>query len=236
MAGPVLAAFLVLLFVSCDQGPGTAPKEEQCRAVAGDVIQPLAKGNYWQKVKHAVPESTVIDTIRSSIEGVLPVNVNDNTYNAYKRKRNGGFERLFWNGPKGLYTLGMIASNDTMRIEPKLKYKYPVSVGEEWHTLNIQWDKFNGVTIRDTLTYEAVKTGEKFITQLDTFDTVVYHWYAQQALPDVSSYWHIFEYYAPGIGHVGTRLYSHEDTSYSYGDREEMDLRTETELIDYCLK
>lgn len=240
--GLAIGLCCALLFVSCEDSPVGEKEPEQCRARAGDVIQPLSKGNYWQRAHERGVGS---DTNRTLVDDTMQVEIDGNSYTASILKSTnpttGSVEeesRLLWNGPKGLYTLGMIGPKDTLLIKPHLQYKYPVSAGETWQSLLMVYRDLEGeVEIADTLTTKASRTSEKLVTPLDTFDTVVYHNFARQS-PHVSSYHHFFEYYSPGIGHVGEKLYSHPDSTLLYRNRNEdrnTNIDVITNLIDYCL-
>jgi hypothetical protein len=171
---------LAVLLAACDlfgeDDPGEKPLDTS-------VLRPLAEGNYWQRVQHVYTDGeideTFTDTGRIVVEAVRPVQVAGTSYTAAVVRviLPGEIpERVAvpeWNGPEGLYKLGLYAPDDTVLTAPQLLYKYPVEVGERWAVPRLVYDPYAGeITVRDTLLYTCVATDEPFETPLGTFEAV----------------------------------------------------------------
>lgn len=231
--------------MSCSKSPVAIQKQNPCRSILEDVLEPHAKGNFWERVQYAYSggqiEPGLTDTGRIVIENVTALTVEGMTYKVgvgrviLPGELPEPATSLFWNGPNGLYSLGLIAPEDTVITEPRLRYKYPVSVGESWATYTLIYDPFDKkISVKDTLTYTCVAINEPFITPVDTFNTIVYHYY-YKPVDDVLEYWHTFQYFSPGVGPVGTEVYGSFDTTYSYANRKFNDQKLRLEMTDYCL-
>jgi len=238
-------SFIFLFIFSCINSSTDNNEENECRPIAEDVLEPHAAGNFWERVQLAYSdgdiETGLTDTGRIVIEKLLPVEIGGISYKVgvsrviYSGNISGEDANLSWNGPTGLYSLGMIAFDDTLIVEPYLRCKYPVEVGEHWPVYITSYDPYeSNFFVKDTLTYTCVKKNEPFITPIDTFNTIVYHYFYKPA-DDVISYWHTFQYYSPGIGPVGTEVYSSFYTTYSYENRKLRELKFRLQMIDYCL-
>ena len=233
------------LFFSCCKSPTGNNKGDECKKFVEGILYPLAEGNYWARQLQSYyagqlePEWT--DTVRIIVEEMLPVKVGGGAYLTgmirvvYRGDIPDLTGILRWNGPQGFYTLGMVAPTDTFITEPVLEYKYPVEVGESWQVPVLVYNPYEGgIFFGDTLTYACAAEDEPFATPLDTFQTVVYHYY-YHPVEDVLAYWHFFQYVAPGVGPVGTAGYSSFDSDYLYEQRQLRDLIFTYTLIDYCL-
>jgi len=234
---------LILVFSSCSPIDNT--DEEDCLKFVEGYIQPIAEGNFWVREQLAYSGSQIepglTDTGRIVIEKMVSISLNDTVYLAglqrliYPGDISKEVANLYWNGSAGLYYLGMMAPNDTLFLKPGIRYKYPVDVGESWSVQSYSYDPYeNKIYIADTLIYTCVAQDEPFITPLDTFNTIVYHFY-YKPVEDVLSYWHAFQYFSPGIGPVGTEIYSSFDTTYSYESKNLRELKFRLQMIDYCL-
>lgn len=108
-----------------------------CDSTDSDVqIVPLQIGNSWTYVNTQLDIDGNIrhDTITYNIitkEHVIS-DGRETTVFVETSSYNAGLQRLWTNGAKGYYRVGMRALDDSI-IHPKsLFYKYPVSVGEVW--------------------------------------------------------------------------------------------------------
>jgi hypothetical protein len=145
------------------------------------------------------------------------------------------YSNLMFNDENGLYYAGF-SYNDTIgTYNPQLVYKYPVEIGENWqvneYNLSMRFPYYSGISQRQK--YTCVAKDEIFVNDVDTFLTTVYHhcnlWTGHMF------HSHTFEFFAYGIGKVGSESYYSEDTTYIFSERKSEDLHFSEHLIDYCL-
>jgi hypothetical protein len=215
----VRAPFVGLsLLVSCTNNPITSNPSEN------EVLLPLSSGNSWFYVTYTYMGDSVIpgltDSNRTTIIGQTIVYHNGQQYDvsiaAFFYPSNAAqpvdSKWLYWNGNDGLYILGGLASKDTL-IDKLLYLKYPVARGDTWIAPHLTYDLIlNRFFVDDTLSYNCVSTDEELVTPAGTFQCYVYH-HRIRPEEDVLEYWDYYEYYALGIGKVGTIIRSSLDGS-----------------------
>ncbi|MCH8838988.1 MAG: hypothetical protein IIA60_14535 [Candidatus Marinimicrobia bacterium] len=233
--------FLSIAFIlaGCEEPPD---EPEPCLPVAGDVLLPIAEGNYWTSEQinwgDGQIEEGFEDTGKVVIEKMMTIQFEGTEYQVGVRNVHfpvdlkSDLNWLFWNGPDGLYFMGGVSSFDSLTTKV-LQLKYPVEVGESWMVPRMVYD--GTFRVADTVAYVCVDTDAPYETPLGTFQCVVYS-YSIKPAEDVLDLWHYFAYYAPGVGRVGTLIYSSPEAAYPYHSRDIFDLSWETILFDYCLK
>jgi len=241
----ILSLILLILFIGCPDSPNNNDENEDCLKYVEGFLEPISEGNYWEREQLAYYagqiDSSLTLTGRIVIERIISLLINNTVYLVglqrviYPGDIPNAVANLLWNGPNGLYYLGMIAPDDTLILEPSIRYMYPVDVGENWPVQCYDYDPYEKkIYLSDTLVYTCVAQNEPFITPIDTFNTIVYHYYYHPA-EDILEFWHSFQYFSPGIGPVGTEVYSSFDTIYPYKSRNVKDLDLIIRLTDYCL-
>ncbi len=204
-------------------------------------IKPIVIGNSWKFSKYLISE-THPDTMKEIIYSIEEFKIEGKKYNAgiahksfYSINYINDISEIQWNGQDGLYTLGSLSQDDTILFSPKLKYKHPVKIGEEWeypllnHLYYLETNEFS-----DTLNIKCVETDYIISTQLDTFKTIVYY-YSLRPYPDIHCKNHYFLYFCPEIGKIREEYYSSPKSDYNFKQRDEADLKIRYNLIEYHL-
>jgi hypothetical protein len=208
-----IRSFILLFFCSllstCTHVSGPEQPDEQTSLG----IIPLKVGYYWNYATFALSEDSSIgpqngsakfEIVRISINPTGGetlfhwADVNPNT------NRPSDFEWLYRNQSDGLYMFGGKMPTDSIftRI---LLYKFPVAKGETWMSPHLVYDLLQmRYTIPDTLVYKCVDADAEFDTPVGVFSCTVYYHRIIDNEGDVVSTQDLYEYYAKGVGHVGT--------------------------------
>ncbi len=242
-----LLIFMISIFmIYCEENPNKHEKKEECIKYGGDYIKPIELDNYWifsqKSYANGEPDYRDPDTLKEIIESMIEVKIGNIDYIGrvsqmiYPDNNYREVSAIQWNGPKGLYDLGMITPTDTFLIEPILRYKYPVNIGEKWNVSVISYGYDDErISIIDTMTIRCVAKDYQFITPVDTFRTIVYY-YAKEIAEGALYLRHCFMYYCPGISMVGAEFYQSTDSIYYFDQKITDEMHIRIELIDYCLK
>lgn len=232
---------LILVFFNCTEFEPTI-EEEECLKLGGDVLLPLDKGNEWSEVQHRYYRGQIndssTDTFINKIEEIISINYDGENYDVGVQRRYNSegqpspLNKLYWNGPDGLYYMGSFAEGDTL-LNKMLYLKYPVEVGDSWRYPRNFFDGRN--TIVDSVQVSCVDINVLFETPADTFRCIVFQ-YTIRPQFDVLARWHYFTYFTPGVGQVGNLIYSTPYNEYNYNDRQIEDLKWKSAIFDYCIK
>ncbi|MBN2279327.1 MAG: hypothetical protein JXQ65_01980 [Candidatus Marinimicrobia bacterium] len=226
---------LISMFISlCDDSPSKSIEEYKC-----EYLYPIKSGNYW-KYSKAINENKNPDTMKIFIQSTFDLNIEEEQFNAgiqqnlfHSLNYSNDFSTIMCNTDDGVYSLGSIYLNDTITINPILKFKYPVELGDKWefpvlnHFYYSETQKF-----LDTTYVECIAENFDINTPVDTFSTIVYYYSLSQG-SDVQCLSHYFYYFSPGFAMVALEIYSSPDSIYSFDNRDSQDLNTKYELIDY---
>ncbi len=199
---------IALLSISCDS---SSPAEKERILVCTQdpvprVLMPLEVGNFWDLVAQR-HDGTVVDTLRTiittklspekyGIEGAFvaeeynfsdPLNV---------------WRKLIWkNEPDGLLLAGLIRDADTV-ITNFRKYPFPATSGDTFYSYVVDSSNVPGELVRvDSTEWSVFSVGHLVSTPVREFSTVVFKYYRESPLFDVSGD-NIYEQVAPGIGVV----------------------------------
>lgn len=243
----------LLMFATCaDKSPTTNSDENNdhplraiCEPYSGPGQYPLDEGNYWIFEWQHFFEGKFIetDTIRAAITGLYASTYNDTDYCIsveqfylnYPDDVPNGPGDLFMNRADGLYYMGYIHADTT--VVPRLKYKFPVQVGDSWLSTEISGfgTPWSPRSYPAEINYRCVAVDEPYVTPLETFNCIVYA-YTPDVLHDAPKRWHYFDYFVPGIGLVGMEAYFAPGMTYIWDDRLLGQLGTLSLLIDYGVK
>ncbi len=207
---------LVLWFAACSDHQ-TSPSKSR-------VIQPLSTGTSWSYVSYTYVGDSLVagltDSTKQAIVGSASIACEGRQlfvglmafFYGSADTPAVNLRWLYWNGADGLYNLGGFGSEDTL-ILSVLNIKFPAAQGDSWRVPHLVFDVLlRKFTVRDTLVYSCISTGDQLATPVGTFDCHVYH-YRIRPEDDVSEYWDYYDYYAPDIGKVGTVIRSSYDGS-----------------------
>ncbi len=196
-----------------------------------NVLLPLQKGNYWvYETSHyteGVLDSHSTSTAIETIEDIIKYNYEGDDYNiAVSSIRLGNYPPnsshwLQWNGTKGLYFFGGISHSDSL-IEKQLQYKYPVKAGDSWETNIFEYDGSTGTfyVLDEKIKIECITTDTEYITNIDTFACIKYH-FKMRLFDDIVLQSDFYFYFSPNIGKIVYEIY------------DEAKLVFRAELIDY---
>ena len=241
-----VALLLVFIQFSCDSSTLQSNKDEHCSQTVSDEFMPLSVGSFWAyDYKKIDGENVSYQEIRKYyINDTLTYSLDNKQYHVSAMSiltssldfMDMDYSRFYYQGSDGIYKAGFIFDTNLVLITPELLYKFPVNVGNSWWVKNLSIDSTqDSLIILSTIKYTCVATDELFVTPLDTFETIVYGRSSKMA-PDVSSYWHYFDYFSPGIGLVGYDIYSTIDSTLAYEERLNLDDKWILRLTDYCIK
>jgi len=209
---------------------------------ANNTFYPIKNDNYWEyefiHYSGGIVDSFYTYTNRYTIDSIIHIDSLDHILGA-QISSSGSIALFLSNGDDGLYCNGYIVDDSIGIHEPQLRYKYPVTVGESWSSIFYNPSRIEpyywGNTSRNI---SCVAIDEPFITFCDTFSTIVYYYLNKWGINGFHQ--HNFEFYAYGIGKVGSEAYLSNttmeyDTIYPFTQRSAEDLQYTMKLIDYCL-
>ncbi len=203
-----------LFLPSCRKNPAASDQ--------ADILLPLTIGNYWAYEQLTTRSgggfiSGLTDSAKVANVGTTTVTFEGHSYRAailqwfYPLGNPTDFKWFYRNGDNGLYLLGGMSSTDTL-VHKMLGYKYPAQEGDSWEIQRLLYNFYTQeFELEDTTTiYTCVATDEAFTTPAGTFTCYVYHHrvtiWEEPGLPIED--WDYYEYYAPGVGLVGTLIRS----------------------------
>lgn len=223
---PIKIVFLLLtllLLFACFEPP------------ANDAFYPIEANNYWEYERIIVhADSLYKDTLRYTIKEMVSPRPESSLLLGAQYYPSGSIAHLLFNGEDGLYYNGFIIDSSKGIHDAQLMFKYPVSVGDSWPVV-----LYNPTTVspyfysRGTTDYSCVAIDEPFVTECDTFSTIVYHILNKWGINGYHE--HIFEYFVYNLGRVGTVSYLSSDSTYQYEQRNPEDFHYSLHLINYCL-
>lgn len=212
-------------FITVVDAPSSTCRNEP---VSG-VLMPMAVGNRWDHVH--LRGGSEIRTMRTELSGEVAVTVDGQDFKTFQRRVYPigalPFETQYLHGNEsgGVYAYGATAHGDTFALR-ELKFPYPAATGSQSTITRYSHSSEGGTTwvIHDTLEVELVAIDEPVVTPAGVFEAHVYH-YFNPPPPDVTLGEDIFDYYAPGIGHV----------AQIWRDEISGGIENEYLLVDYCL-
>ena len=215
--------------------------EQGCKKFV-DEFFPIAEGNYWKMdvnyYSAGIIDTTRTDTYTICLENVYQKEVDGIDVNigeeSYLSDGPDEIRRLFFQNSSGISKVGYYIYDSLVYHDPSITYKYPVTANETWSVRQYTPMRIAPwLTDRGCIEYSCVATDETFITPVDTFSTTVYYYLTLFGLNGYHQ--HTYEYFAYGIGKVGMEIYLSSDSTYTYEQRNRLDLHSSLKLFDYCL-
>ncbi|MGE5316336.1 MAG: hypothetical protein ACM3Q4_16700 [Acidobacteriota bacterium] len=184
---------LLLVFSAC-KDKSIEPKEDN---------RPVGRGDSTWFYSFQQPYSP-IDTFRIDFLGTTTISIEGRAYPVLKQ--SGGYyvdsselTNLYWEGPDGLYRMGIYDSYDTLYTKI-LTYKYPVHAGDTYEYRMISISPADTYYVSpQILTMKVIAVDTLITTPAGTFKCNQYQ-YTKRPVDDVAEFWQYNLYYAPGIG------------------------------------